>query len=465
MELHYEKVDKSFSPGLTVIHWVSINLDAFVNTVTASLKDLQLLITRMTDITENRIFLPCKEIERLILLHLPESSTSASEFCNTTSELCNTASLCMETKSESVERAVNELIDLLIGPEVMLETFEDEYEPGALAMKRRMDQRAKLSQEAENLRECYEQVVIESQYKLLRTTLESIRKRLSVKLLAYDEAYKDKPDQPLFESDLILAVPTIIMKPSLDEIQQLLNSTVTAILSTTKSVYRWGQTRNVVPHPPPPPEDHQQHHILYSRSVMRSRIHFHSVSSSEGPPVMRTFYQSVSGHKELQKLVYALSSAINSTKRVILASTDKFNQYAHLWEVDREERMKEFMEKYHPGVNEFRIEMNDYAKLSDVIDGEPDVMVAGAISLNVEKLKLALSTEMRAWVVKYGRTMNHKYQTVMEEVFRSIDDWTKRLTHPLMDLEDVRSVMATLKEVRENEIQVDMSLEPIEVSY
>lgn len=454
--LHFEKVDKSFSPGLTVIHWISINLDSFISAVTASLKQLQLLITRITDISENRIFLPCKEIEQLALIQLPDFSTSASMFHNTTSELCKAASLRIETKSESVERAVSELIDVLTGPEVILETFEDEKEPGALSVKRRMDQRSKLMTEAEDMRSCYEQVVIDAQFRLLRTSLENIRKRLSVKLLTYDESCKDRPDHPLFESHLILAVPNITMKPSLDEIQQLLNSTVSAITSTTKSVYRWGQTRNIVPHPPPGD-------LLHSRSGLRSRLHLHSETSQEGASNMKTFYQAVSGHKEIQKLVSALSSAVNSTKRVILAATDKFNNYSHLWEVDRDPKMKEFMEKYNPGVNEFRMEMSDYAKLGSVIDGEPDVMDAGTISLNTEKLKLALTTEMRAWVIIYGRTMNHKYQTVMEEVFRSIDDWTKRLSHPLTDLDDVRSIMATLKEIRENEIEIDMSLDPIEV--
>lgn len=461
LNLHFEKVDKAFSPGLTVIHWISINLDAFITAVTTSLRELDLLVTRITDICDHRIFQTCEEIEKLKLIHLPELSMRTSEFHNTTCELCDAASLLMETKSESVERAVRELIDLLTGPEVFLETFEDEDEPGALSVRRRIEQRAKLLQEAENLMSCYEQVVIDSQLRLLRTTLEKLRKRLLVKLLAYDDANKDKPDNPLFEADLILAVPSVIMKPSLDEIQQMLNSTITVIISTTKSVYRWGQARHTVPHPPTQGSHGMQ--SLHSRSAVRSRFHLTSEASSDTSS-MKTFHQCIAGNKEVQKLTYALGAAVNSTKRVILATTDKFNIYTHLWEIDRKAKMVEFMEKHNPGVNEFRMEMSEYAKIGDVIDAEPDIVVAGTISLNTEKLKLALTTEMRAWIVSYGRTMNHKYQMVTEEVFKSIDDWTKMLSRPLSDLEDIRTIMATLKDIRKNEIEIDMSLDPIEVS-
>ncbi len=59
--------------------------------------------------------------------------------------------------------------------------------------------------------------------------------------------------------------------------------------------------------------------------------------------------------------------------------------------------------------------------------------------------------------------MNTKYQTLMEEVSGCLEDWIKKLSRPLNDLDDIRGVMAALKEIRENEIRIDMSLEPIEV--
>ena len=71
--------------------------------------------------------------------------------------------------------------------------------------------------------------------------------------------------------------------------------------------------------------------------------------------------------------------------------------------------------------------------------------------------------ETKAWRLHYGKACNKKYSTEMEEIFTFIDDLTKRLSRPIKDLDDIRFAMAALKDIRENEIRIDMSITPIEV--
>ena len=82
----------------------------------------------------------------------------------------------------------------------------------------------------------------------------------------------------------------------------------------------------------------------------------------------------------------------------------------------------------------------------------------------LEKLKLALITECKTWMAFYGRHCNAKYKTKMEEVFSFIDDVTKRMSRPIKDLDDIRIVMGSLREIRERQIDIDMMIIPIEVS-
>ena len=466
MDIHIEKVERAISPGFTLIRWTSLNLDEYISNAGSALSLLELLVDRLLNMHENRIMIPLKEIEGIPLFQISDAAAMRpSEVYEITSNLCEAATVVIETKSQVVERAVMELIKLLTGPdpdvvEEVPTTSQYLDEPGALSVKRKVDHRNKMLVEAENLQHHYEQVLVEAQYRLIRSALEIIRKRLAVRLVTYGEQLKDKPDCPLFVAELILVVPDIIMKPTLDEIQQWLNKTVSAITSTTKGVYRWGQARHTVPTKP----EGEPTITLHVRPGMRSRFHSSiKEEPDEQQPSLRTFYRPVSEHKEIQKLVAALSLAINSTKRVSTSTIKAFSRYNHLWRVDRERRIKEFIEMQNPGVNEFRVEMSDYTQLTEMINAESDMLTAGAVLLNMDQLKLALNTEARAWVVCYGRAMNHKYQTVMEEVFKSIGDWTKRLNRPLGDLDDIRSIMATLKEIREKEIGIDMSLDPIEV--
>ena len=51
----------------------------------------------------------------------------------------------------------------------------------------------------------------------------------------------------------------------------------------------------------------------------------------------------------------------------------------------------------------------------------------------------------------------------MEEIFTFIEEITKRLSRPIKDLDDIRHAMAALKEIRDREIMIDMSIAPIEV--
>lgn len=45
-----------------------------------------------------------------------------------------------------------------------------------------------------------------------------------------------------------------------------------------------------------------------------------------------------------------------------------------------------------------------------------------------------------------------------------MEDIQKKLSRPIKDLDDIRFAMAALKDIRENEIRIDMSIGPIEVS-
>lgn len=51
----------------------------------------------------------------------------------------------------------------------------------------------------------------------------------------------------------------------------------------------------------------------------------------------------------------------------------------------------------------------------------------------------------------------------MEHVLSFIDDYSKRLARPIRDLEDVREAMGALTDIREKQIELDMTLGPVEV--
>lgn len=97
-------------------------------------------------------------------------------------------------------------------------------------------------------------------------------------------------------------------------------------------------------------------------------------------------------------------------------------------------------------------------------DMQPSYRLGSVIFLT-EPLKFALITETKAWKLAYAKALNDKCGREMVEILDFIDNLSKRLARPVKDLDDVRSHMAALSDIREAEIKMDMSISPIEETY
>ena len=87
------------------------------------------------------------------------------------------------------------------------------------------------------------------------------------------------------------------------------------------------------------------------------------------------------------------------------------------------------------------------------------------LSLTLANLKIAIVAEAKLWKVAFGRQMNSHYSTLLVEILGQIDDIHNRLSRPIKDLDNVRTAMGALKEIRENEIRIDRLLGPVEVRH
>lgn len=52
----------------------------------------------------------------------------------------------------------------------------------------------------------------------------------------------------------------------------------------------------------------------------------------------------------------------------------------------------------------------------------------------------------------------------MENIFTLVEEFNKKLSRPIKDLDDIRIAMAALKEIRDQQIHIDFQVGPIEVT-
>lgn len=61
--------------------------------------------------------------------------------------------------------------------------------------------------------------------------------------------------------------------------------------------------------------------------------------------------------------------------------------------------------------------------------------------------------------------MRKKYKREMDYVYAIMNDLERKLERPIRDLDDVRTVMETLKKIREQEVDMELKIDPVEVSF
>ena len=115
---------------------------------------------------------------------------------------------------------------------------EEDHRPGARSRMRKRLLRESLEEEAKELRSTFQHRNLEAILRATRSTLETLKRRVQVSSLhMYETAPAQgnrKSEVPLFKADIVLSIPSIVMMPGLDEIQQGLNTSIRLILNVSK---------------------------------------------------------------------------------------------------------------------------------------------------------------------------------------------------------------------------------------
>ncbi|XP_041963780.1 LOW QUALITY PROTEIN: dynein heavy chain 5, axonemal [Alosa sapidissima] len=296
---HVARVDEAILPGLTTLNWTSLNIDKYINHITAALEELELLLDRVNDLVEFRIDAVLQDMSCTPLCVLPdEEPFTCDEFVQKTRELCMSGAQTLHTKSALVEEAANELINMLLESEQQQEppqklpehesraeskteppdskadpadsegeddgrsegrlvsrntTVAPSVGPSSPLQQRRRRKRALaevLEEEAQELLSHLNHRNLDALLRLTRNTLETLRKRIHASSLMHFLAdsessgrQRSSAQQPIFRASVTLSIPNISMVPALDDVQQALNRAVDSVVSVSKGVGQWSKER------------------------------------------------------------------------------------------------------------------------------------------------------------------------------------------------------------------------------
>ncbi|KAM6971581.1 LOW QUALITY PROTEIN: dynein axonemal heavy chain 8-like [Tautogolabrus adspersus] len=452
MQPFIDRVEASLSPGLTTLSWTALNTDLFIQGVYEALKDLDQVSKAAADLLECRIGRLLQSMSSCSLLVLPEDSpVSPEDLLLQTDSSVRAAAVTLKWQSQQVERYVFELIDELKRKMKSTETvnLEGSFQCLHPDFKQKTRCQSCLPCRYYNLigQLCHRNT--EALVKATKSSLGALRRRLNVPKVQPPSSYSSQSaPPPLFRASMQLAIPNIVLRPSLDEIQSSVNRLVNIVLSVTKDIPLWTFA----------------HLQFKQQQVEQAALRDSGDDIPLKPPVLRPLDRQLVEHKDINKSMMQLSSIVSTLRAQAADTLTELSHFSTLWNQDPDEQVQGFLQS-DPSLTEFNSQISFYSKLELQISELPAFFTVGSVLFDTEQLKLALTQECRLWKRAFGTALNRRASTNMDDVFSFVDTLTKRLQRPITDLEDVRGAMAALREVREAEVRIDATIGPVEESF
>uniref|UniRef100_A0A8C7B547 Dynein axonemal heavy chain 8 n=1 Tax=Neovison vison TaxID=452646 RepID=A0A8C7B547_NEOVI len=481
-----KKVESVLRQGLTILTWSSLTLETFFKEVDSVLNMFNQLLKKISDLCEMHIDTVLKEIAKTVLISLPEGGATKVEDMLTLNETYTKEwADVLNHKSKHVEEAVKELIlifeniyevkysgktakplpeqrkHVVFGSETE-EGESTDYEANIIPEVDVNDKEDEFKKECKEVYAFFSHQLLDSLQKATRLSLDTMKRRIFVS--SHHGRRRSEDIISFIKTEVHLAIPNVVMIPSLDDIQQAINRMIQLTLEVSRGVAHWGQqqTRYIKPGITSPSRTAADvTPVNAAKLVKKEERSFEEIIPARK---LKNFYPGVAEHKDISKLVLLLSSSVNSLRKVAHEALQDFQKYKTLWTEDRDVKVKEFLAN-NPSLTEIRSEILHFATFEQEIDELKPVIVVGALEMHTEPMKLALSIEAKAWKMLLCRYLNEEYKKKMSDMIAFINEYLKKLSRPIRDLDDVRFAMEALSSIRDNEIQMDMTLGPIEEAY
>jgi dynein heavy chain len=112
---------------MVTLTWTSMNIDQYLKNIHKGLQKLDNLIIKVNDVIENRIENNLKKVSKVLLVCLPDDTEAMSldQFVKIQEDHISNFNYFLMSKNEEVERAVDDLIQVVMFYELDPHIIED----------------------------------------------------------------------------------------------------------------------------------------------------------------------------------------------------------------------------------------------------------------------------------------------------------------------------------------------------
>ena len=336
IQAHLQHLNSKVEPGISSLTWHSLNIEQYVTRMHNGIMKFGELMHKINELVDVRLEKNLRSVSKTMLVDISAESTfTLDQFVTMQEKVTKQRIQMMDTKNLEIERATNDLIEL-IRSYPLEETLPD----------------ARYDEEAQKLRDHYQRLMYLAILNATKHSFFALKKRLSNRAGAF-ASVTEKGSLPFFDLNVELSLPNVTINPGLEEIQAAINRCGLNVLRCSKRICQWGQDRT---------------------SAINS---------------LKTFHSMIAQDKEIVKMVLLLTASVELTKRQVQEYLDYFMQYDHLWKTDKAQAYSTFM-KSKPSLDAFDEEITKYDSIDNEIASLPGKKTIGCMCLDATPVKDAL---------------------------------------------------------------------------
>ena len=362
MRAHYQHLDNKIVLGIEFLTWQSLNIEQYVTRMQNGILKFEELLNKIAEIVDVRVEKNLRAISKMTLVDISAEETfTLDQFVNMQEKVTKRQIQMMDTKNLEVERACNDLIDL-----VQNYPLEDTPQDGYF------------EQHAQHFKDHYQKLMYLAILNATKHSFFALKKRLSNRAAGTFMGLSENQPRPFFDLNVELSLPNVSINPGLEEIQAAINRCGLNVLRCSKRICQWGQDRTG------------------------------SLNS------LATFHSKIAGDLEIVKMVLLLTASVELTKRQVAEYLDSFMSYDHLWKSDKQAAYLMFL-KTKPSLEAFHEEITKYDKIDGEIADLPSKKTIGCMWLDATPVKESLRVEARSWKSQYAKNLHHQARDEMHQ--------------------------------------------------
>ncbi|KAK2837261.1 hypothetical protein Q5P01_014473 [Channa striata] len=242
----------------------------------------------------------------------------------------------------------------------------------------------------------------------------------------------------LFQADVILSAPKIVLQPPSSEIYWLIMQCIKDCIESTKEFVRW----------------------MHGTCIECPPQHL----SGEDESVIFSFFSDVCQYTQINETARMVSNKIRGLLNSVDRHLNHWKRYRPLWEKDKTIVNEEFAAR-KPSCVMYDDKLQFFTRIKHEVMLEPHFKNYHTLHLNLEPLARTVWETAESWISSLGSLFN---KPAKEDLFNLRDEFMQlstKLKQSPDSLENLKSVLGTISDIKDMSLDVEIRFTDIKERY